>query len=92
MRFSQKKKLISDWYKNVNPTPECNLESTMSRKMADKRILFLEPRGAIANVFSFAMRYPLLGPLRMTTILRQYGYNAILYNENLAKKGKILFY
>ncbi|MHA1803787.1 MAG: B12-binding domain-containing radical SAM protein [Promethearchaeota archaeon] len=86
MIFLKKKKLLKDWRKGINPKPDVNSTRTPSENLKNKRILFLEPRGVKANVFSFAMRYPLLGPLRMTTILRQQGYNAIMYNENLAKK------
>jgi len=73
-----KSKLIQDWLNSEN-IKSLNTNNT-------KRILFLEPRGVEVNIFSFAMKYPLIGPLRMTTILRQNGYNAIMYHENLAKK------
>ncbi len=79
------KLLINSWLKG-KPLEFETLSNTEIPFKSDKRVLFLEPRGAVANVFSFAMKYPLLGPLRMTTIARQNGYNAIMYNENLAKK------
>ncbi|MHA1339597.1 MAG: B12-binding domain-containing radical SAM protein [Promethearchaeota archaeon] len=94
-------KLVKNWLNNINPPPihldlqesSSKINQTLDNKMdnsklkqINKKILFLEPRGVEANVFSFAMKYPLLGPLRMTTILRQHGYNAIMYHENLAKK------
>ncbi|MFX1274436.1 MAG: B12-binding domain-containing radical SAM protein [Promethearchaeota archaeon] len=81
-----KSKLILDWLKGISPKPKVNKSQYPSKYLKSKKILFLEPRGAKANIFSNVMKYPLLGPLRMTTILRQHGYNAIMYHENLAKK------
>lgn len=81
-----KSKLIKEWLNGINPNPIIKKSEYPSKLLKTKKILFLEPHGAKANIFSNVMRYPLLGPLRMTTILRQHGYNAIMYHENLAKR------
>jgi anaerobic magnesium-protoporphyrin IX monomethyl ester cyclase len=48
-----------------------------------KKIIFVEPRGVKANVFSSAMKLPLLGPIYLASILKKEGYDVTVYNENI---------
>ena len=50
---------------------------------ADKRIIFVEPRGSKENVFARVMSLPLLGPIYLSTMLKQGGYDVKVYNENI---------
>jgi radical SAM superfamily enzyme YgiQ (UPF0313 family) len=52
--------------------------------MKTKRILFIEPAGSIANIFSRFMTIPLLGPVYLATIAKNAGYNVSIFNENVA--------
>lgn len=45
------------------------------------KIILIEPRQTIANVYS-RLRMPLLGPLYLGTILRNRGHQVEIYNEN----------
>ena len=38
-------------------------------KTESKKIIFVEPRGSAANVFSSQMTLPLLGPIYLATML-----------------------
>lgn len=58
----------------INSTEENN---------ADKRIIFVEPRGSKENVFARVMNLPLLGPIYLSTMLKQKGYDVKVYNENI---------
>lgn len=51
--------------------------------MNGKKILFVEPMGVEANVFAGQSRLPLLGPLYLGTILKQAGFDVVIYNENI---------
>lgn len=48
-----------------------------------KRILFVEPSGSSANIFTFAMKLPLFGPIGLATRLHNAGYNVFVIKENL---------
>jgi len=50
---------------------------------ADKRIIFVEPRGSKENVFAKSITWPLLGPIYLATMLKKEGYNTRVYNENI---------
>jgi radical SAM superfamily enzyme YgiQ (UPF0313 family) len=52
--------------------------------MKTKRILFIEPAGALSNIFSRFMSIPLLGPVYLATIAKNAGYNVAIFNENVA--------
>jgi radical SAM superfamily enzyme YgiQ (UPF0313 family) len=45
--------------------------------------VFVEPRGAHANVFAQFMTIPMLGPLILGTIAEQAGYDVAILNENI---------
>ena len=47
------------------------------------KVVFVEPRGAHANVFAKFMTIPLLGPLYLGTIAEQAGYDVCILNENI---------
>ncbi|TFG25354.1 MAG: B12-binding domain-containing radical SAM protein [Promethearchaeota archaeon] len=53
----------------------------------DKKILFVEPSGSKANVFTFAMKLPLLGPIHLATKLHQAGYDVLVIKEDLLDKS-----
>jgi len=53
----------------------------------DKNILFIEPSGSKANVFTFAMKLPLLGPIQLATRLYKAGFNVTVIKENLLDKS-----
>lgn len=46
------------------------------------KIIFVEPMGK-TNVFSSYMNLPLMGPIYLATILKNNGYDATVYNENI---------
>lgn len=48
-----------------------------------RKIIFVEPRGAHANVFAKFMTMPMLGPLILGTIAEQAGYEVLIINENI---------
>ena len=48
-----------------------------------KKIIFVEPRGVKANVFSSNMTLPSLGSIYLATMLKNEGYDVKVYNENL---------
>lgn len=48
-----------------------------------KKILFVEPAQVESNVFAGQSKLPLLGPLYLGTILKQAGFDVIVYNENI---------
>ena len=52
-------------------------------KNDNKKILFVEPRGANSNVFDKYMTIPLLGPIYLATIADKAGYDATVINENI---------
>jgi radical SAM superfamily enzyme YgiQ (UPF0313 family) len=52
----------------------------------NKKIIFVEPSGSIANVFDNAMKLPLLGTLYLGTILHDAGYEVEILNENLLRR------
>jgi radical SAM superfamily enzyme YgiQ (UPF0313 family) len=52
--------------------------------MKTKRILFIEPAGAVSNIFSRFMSIPLLGPVYLATIAKKAGYDVSIFNENIA--------
>jgi len=47
------------------------------------KVVFVEPRGAHANVFAKFMTMPMLGPLILGTIAEQAGYEVCILNENI---------
>lgn len=49
-------------------------------------ILFVEPEGAVANIFAHFMSIPLLGPLYLATIAKNAGYDASIFNENVMRR------
>jgi|WetSurMetagenome_2_1015567.scaffolds.fasta_scaffold02595_2 anaerobic magnesium-protoporphyrin IX monomethyl ester cyclase len=51
--------------------------------MKQKTILFVEPVGAVANVFSKFMSIPLLGPMYLAAMAKAAGHNVSIFNENL---------
>lgn len=53
--------------------------------MGEKRVLFVEPRGAFSNVYENFMDRPLLGPIYLATIARNLGHEARVFNENLGR-------
>lgn len=57
--------------------------NTIKENNADKRIIFVEPRGSKDNVFARFMNLPLLGTVYLATILKKEGYDAKVYNENI---------
>ncbi|MFX1259816.1 MAG: B12-binding domain-containing radical SAM protein [Promethearchaeota archaeon] len=59
----------------------------MSSNNLSKKIIFVEPNGSEANVFSFAMKLPLLGPIQLATRLYQAGYNVLVIKENLLNRS-----
>ncbi len=50
------------------------------------RVLFVEPRGAAANVFDKFMNIPMLGPLYLATIIDRAGYEVSIVNENIIRR------
>jgi hypothetical protein len=50
---------------------------------AKKSVVFIEPSGAVANVFEDYMKLPLTGTLYLGTILHNAGYNVRIYNESV---------
>jgi radical SAM superfamily enzyme YgiQ (UPF0313 family) len=55
----------------------------MNQRNDDKKIVFVEPRGAPSNVFTKFMSIPLLGPVYLATIVKQAGYDVVVLNENI---------
>jgi radical SAM superfamily enzyme YgiQ (UPF0313 family) len=51
--------------------------------MKPKTILFVEPVGAVANIFSQFMSIPLLGPMYLASIAKAAGYDVSILNENI---------
>jgi len=49
----------------------------------EKRVAFVEPRGAPSNVFAKFMTIPLLGPVVLATIAKEAGYKTVVLNENI---------
>ena len=58
----------------------------MKSMKGKKRILFVEPSGSSANIFTFAMKLPLFGPIGLATRLYNAGYNVLVVKENLLDK------
>ncbi len=52
-------------------------------EIENKKILFVEPRGANSNVFDKFMTIPLLGPCYLATVAQQAGYDVSVVNENI---------
>jgi radical SAM superfamily enzyme YgiQ (UPF0313 family) len=52
--------------------------------MKPNNIMFIEPVGAVANIFSRFMSIPLLGPVYLATMAKAAGYNVSIFNENIA--------
>ena len=50
------------------------------------KILFVEPRGAFANVFEKSMSIPMLGPVYLATILGEAGFDVSIINENILNR------
>ena len=50
---------------------------------AKKSVVFIEPSGAVANVFEDYMKLPLTGTLYLGTILHNAGYDVRIYNESV---------
>ncbi|HUI93073.1 MAG TPA: radical SAM protein [Chitinivibrionales bacterium] len=48
-----------------------------------KSVVFIEPSGAVANVFEDFMKLPLTGTLYLGTILHNAGYDVRIYNESV---------
>ena len=51
--------------------------------MKKQTILFVEPVGAVANVFSRFMSIPLLGPMYLAAMAKEAGHNVSIFNENI---------
>ena len=51
--------------------------------MNPKTILFVEPAGSVANVFSRFMSIPLLGPMYLSAIAKAAGHRVSIFNENI---------
>ncbi len=51
------------------------------------RVIFVEPRGAQANVFDRFMTIPMLGPLYLATLAEKAGYDVSIINENISRKN-----
>jgi radical SAM superfamily enzyme YgiQ (UPF0313 family) len=52
--------------------------------MKPKIIMFVEPVGAYANIFSRFMSIPLLGPMYLASMAKSAGYDVSIFNENIA--------
>jgi radical SAM superfamily enzyme YgiQ (UPF0313 family) len=50
------------------------------------RVIFVEPQGVEANVFSHYLSLPLMGTLYLGTILHNKGYDVTIYNENILNR------
>ena len=50
---------------------------------AKKTVVFIEPSGAVANVFEDYMKLPLTGTLYLGTILHNAGYDVRIFNESV---------
>ena len=48
-----------------------------------KSVVFIEPSGAVANVFEDYMKLPLTGTLYLGTILHNAGYSVRIFNESV---------
>ncbi|MFX1257905.1 MAG: B12-binding domain-containing radical SAM protein [Promethearchaeota archaeon] len=59
----------------------------MNSNSLNKKIVFVEPNGSKANVFSFVMKLPLLGPIQLATRLHQAGYDVLVIKENLLNRS-----
>jgi radical SAM superfamily enzyme YgiQ (UPF0313 family) len=55
--------------------------------MKPKTILFVEPSGAVANVFSRFMSIPLLGPMYLAAMAKAAGHRVSIFNENIMGRG-----
>lgn len=55
--------------------------------MPKGKVVFVEPRNPACNTFSSFMDIPLLGPVYLATIARQAGFDAVVLNENILKRG-----
>jgi radical SAM superfamily enzyme YgiQ (UPF0313 family) len=53
------------------------------KTIRDKKVVFVEPRGASSNVFAQSMTIPLLGPVYLATIAQEAGYDVEVLNENI---------
>lgn len=53
------------------------------KKQNGIKVVFVEPRGANANVFDRYMTIPMLGPLYLGTMADEAGYDVSILNENL---------
>jgi radical SAM superfamily enzyme YgiQ (UPF0313 family) len=51
--------------------------------MKPRTILFVEPVGAVANIFSRFMSIPLLGPMYLAAMAKAAGYDVSILNENI---------
>ncbi len=51
--------------------------------MKPQTILFVEPVGAVANVFSRFMSIPLLGPMYLAAMAKAAGHRVLILNENI---------
>ncbi|MBN1307124.1 MAG: B12-binding domain-containing radical SAM protein [Chitinispirillaceae bacterium] len=54
--------------------------------MDKKSVAFIEPAGSRSNVFENYMRFPLMGPLYLGTILHNAGHPVRIYCENIIGK------
>ncbi|MBF0297881.1 MAG: radical SAM protein [Oligoflexia bacterium] len=52
----------------------------------NKKVIIIEPLGAAVNVFKMYMNLPLMGTVYLGTILKNAGFEVIIYNENFLKK------
>lgn len=52
----------------------------------NKKVIIIEPQGAAVNVFKMYMNLPLMGTVYLGTILKNAGFDVIIYNENFLKK------
>jgi radical SAM superfamily enzyme YgiQ (UPF0313 family) len=52
-------------------------------RKSKKRVVFVEPRGNDANVFSKYLTLPLMGPIYLATILKKRGHDIRVLNERL---------
>lgn len=57
------------------------------KTIRNKKVVFVEPRGAASNVFAKSMTIPLLGPVYLATIAQRAGYDAVVLNENILRRN-----
>jgi len=54
--------------------------------MSSVKVIFVEPTGARSNIFARFMSIPLLGPVYLSTIAKQAGFDVSIINENILRR------